>query len=156
MRAHANDKAALLLSVLEAAPQIESDTIILLTTRMSPEEIAAHGFYHLLYEVELHDSIFFTLYPDRGDLSAYFCLDASNCLIHGRERRAFALSELAELLPQSLVIALKPDLSAEIIADPLAYFALDSDIAYDANQLYEADAPLPPRAESMLGHARQP
>ena len=45
------------------------------------------------------------------------------------------------------------DLSVELIQDPATYLGLDFDAPYDASLLYNADAPLPSRASTMLGAA---
>ena len=56
-------------------------------------------------------------------------------------------------LKRTLVFRLNDDLSVDLIEDPAAFLGLDIDIPYDASQLYDADAPLPPRATTMLGAA---
>lgn len=58
------------------------------------------------------------------------------------------------LLQHTLVFKVNADLSVELIEQPAAYLGLDSDLPYDPTLLYDQNAPLPPRAVTMLGSAQ--
>ena len=149
----ANNKAILLGNLMQLAPQINSDTTILLTADMTREELDATDFYEFQYSFNLDNSILYILYGDGVPVTSYFCLSAGICSIAGGEVTLFSVESPQDLLKRTLVIKLNEDLSVELLDDPASYFALGADIAYDATALYNPDAPLPPRASTMLGVA---
>ena len=48
---------------------------------------------------------------------------------------------------------LNEDLSVELVEDPAEFLGLELSAPYHASALYDADAPLPPRAATMLAAA---
>ncbi len=149
----ANNEAILLGNLMQLAPRINKDTTVLLTADMTREELDATDFYEFQYSYSLDNSILYILYGDGVPVTSYFCLSAGICSIAGGEETLFSVELTQDLLKRTLVIKLNEDLSVELLDDPAGYFGLDTDIAYDATSLYDPDAPLPPRASTMLGAA---
>ena len=148
----ANNKARILYGVLEKAPAVAPSAKILITTEMDLPDLSASGIFEFVHR-KMVNIVFYLLYGDSRPESASFCHATRICdLPDGQYGRLDALV-LGELLPQALVFRLNPDLSVDLIEDPAAYFGLDIDPTYDVSGLYDPDAPLPPRALTMLGAA---
>ena len=150
----ANRKAALMRDVLEIAPQVAPDTILILAAEMSIERLAAtdladyHNFGHAA-------SVFYTLYQPHPPAHAVLCLPGPWCF-YPRDRLDWYLDSddfIKKYLENILLIKIHEDLSVELVEQPAAYFGFDSDLTYDARRLYNPNAPLPPRAATMLGSA---
>ena len=148
----ANSKAALLHNVLEIAPRIRPGTILILMAEMSLGEfeatdLVAYSGYGVV------NSIFHILYQPHPPVHAALCLQGPWCSYP----RDFLLQSsddfIKKHLPNILLLKINEDWSVEPVEQPAAYFEIDSDLPYDANRLYSPDAPLPPRAATMLGSA---
>ena len=61
------------------------------------------------------------------------------------------ITDWADHLSDTLVFLLHEDLSLELVTEPETIFSAFDDLNYDANRLYNPDAPLPSRAYTMLG-----
>lgn len=149
----ADNKAELLHNLLNAAPHIEPDTVVLLTADLTREELDATDYYELHYGRELGDSILYVLHGDRIPRTGQFCSEAASCSHLDNITDPTSPNWRDEIFQRTLVLKINPDLSIELIEDPANYFDLDIDIPYDASQLYDPDAPLPPRAGTMLAPA---
>ena len=149
----AGGKARMLYAMLEIAPKLKDETLILMTTSMTDAEFAASDVSEMRVSGGLDDSMLYTLYGDGKPANSVFCMAPDNCRVFGDERTIFSKGMAAELLPRTLVLVIHADLSVTLIDDPATYFDLPVAVAYDASRLVDADAPLPPRAHSMLGAA---
>ena len=148
----ANNKARILYGVLEKAPAVAPSAKIVITTDMGPPELSAAGIFEFVHQ-KMANIVFYLLYEDSRPASASFCQRKIICGLPDGLYKRFDAADLADLLPQALVFRLNPDLSVDLIEDPAAYFGLKTDETYDASGLYDPDAPLPPRALTMLGAA---
>lgn len=151
--ASADNKATLLRNLLHVAPHIEPDTVLVLLSDLPLEALDATDYYELRYSRELDDSILYILYGSDAPLRSHFCLEVAPCSHLKVVTDIVAPDWTAEALQRTLFLKLNRDLTVQLIDDPLDYFDIDIDIPYDASQLYKADAPLPPRADAMLGPA---
>ena len=149
----ADNKARLLHNLLKIVPSIEPDTVILLLTDMTREQLDETDFYEFGYSRELDDSMLYVLYDDRVSRTAHFCLESEPCSHLELVTDPLSPDWNEETYQRTLILKIQRDLTVEVIQDPKTYFDLDFDIAYDAGRLYDADAPLPPRATTMLGPA---
>ena len=147
----ANSKALMLMDLLELIPQINPDTVILLKTDMSQEQLDASVIYEFNYSNDLDNSMLYTLYGNGQPVHCSFCFSANRCSTFGGEETIFSAPE--EFLHRTLVIQINEDLSVQLVDQPANFFGLDSNAPYDANALYDLTAPLPPRAITMLGAA---
>ncbi len=149
----ADNKAILLRNLLNVAPHIEPDTTVLLITDLTREELDAADYYELHYSNELDDSILYVLYNNRVPLASHFCLETVPCPHWDNVTNPTSPNWSEETFQRTLFLKINQDLAIELIKDPVNTFDLDIDIPYDASQLYDPDAPLPPRAETMLAPA---
>ena len=147
----ASAKAAFLQSVLEAAPAIYPDTQLVIMTELPIERLRESQIGEFVRK-EILNGALYTLYEkSRAPELAYMCFQAPYCSLFTGEPTIYSPRVSKELLRRTLVLQLKEDLSVELMQDPVAYFGWDVRMDYDAGRLYAANAPLPPRAESMLG-----
>ncbi len=149
----ANSKARMLYQLMETVPRIEEDTVILLTTDMSKEELAASAISELRYSNDLDNSMLFLLYGNGAPVQSTFCVDEKECSVFGGEKTIFS-SDSPELHQRTLALNIAADLSVTLIEDPAERFGLDRNPSYNVNLLFDRDAPLSSRTEKMLAAAR--
>ena len=150
----ANSKARMLYQLMETVPRIERDTVILLTTDMTKEAFAASAISELRYSNDLDNSMLYLLYGNGVPVQSSFCIDEEECSTFGDEETIFS-SDSPELLARTLVINISPTLYVDLVEQPVARFGLKSSSSYFAGLLYKPNAPIPQRAATMLGSARQ-
>ena len=147
----ANSKALMLMDLLELIPQINPDTVILLKTDMSQEQLDASVIYEFNYSNDLDNSMLSTLYGNGQPVHSSFCFSANRCSTFGGEETMFSAPE--EFLHRTLVIQINEDLSVQLVDQPVDYFGLATDVSYDAQKLYDSAAEVPSRVYTMLSVA---
>lgn len=150
----AHSKARMLYQLMETVPRIEADTVILLTTDMSKEELAASAISELRYSNDLDNSMLFLLYGNGAPVQSTFCVDEKECSVFGGEKTIFS-SDSPELLQRTLALNIAADLSVALLEQPAEHFGLDSNLPYNVDRLFERDAALSPRSVKMLASARR-
>ncbi len=147
------DKNALFLrQILELVPRPNPDTYLLMITPMTRVELADKQISHFSYST-VFTSALSTLYADHAPADSFFCRFYHRCSWRWGKSDLFELHEHADYWQDTIVLELRRDLVVELVEDPFTRYGWDIDIEYDPSQLYDADAPLPPRANSMLGAA---
>ena len=144
----ADAQARVLWRVLEAAPRPHRDSWLLLVTDMDTAELAQRK---IPFPASTFADALDQLYEEHAPLDSWLCRQSGLCSV-GRLGRSDWVRD-AGLLNRAIVLELHRDLTVELIADPAARLDVDMDGDYDASRLFDADAPLPPRAHSMLGPA---
>jgi len=71
----ADSKARMLYQLMRTIPQIDEDTVILLTTDMSKEEFAASAVSELRYSNDLDNSMLYVLYGNGVPCQSTVCID---------------------------------------------------------------------------------
>lgn len=150
----ADSKARMLYQLMETIPRIKEDTVILLTTDMTKEELAASAISELRYSNDLDNSMLYVLYGNGLPIQSTFCVDKGECSTFGGEKTIFT-SDSPDLLQRTLVINIAADLSVALVEYPSEYFGFDSRLHYDVSLLYDRDAGISSRARSMLTSARR-
>ncbi len=148
----AQAKARILHQVVSLAPAVAPGTQIALITDMSNAELGEKGIFELLNN-DMLNSALYVLYQGAGPEVAYFCAERSKCGVFSGDETLFEAADPAQLLRRTLVVLLREDLSVELIRDPKAFLRFTGDINYEADGLYDAFAPPPPRLATMLGPA---
>ena len=148
----ANSKARMLYQLMRTIPRIEEDTVILLTTDMTKEELAASAISELRYSNDLDNSMLYVLYGNGLPIQSTFCIDKAECSTFGGEETIFT-SDSPQLLQRTLALNIAADMSVTLIDHPADAFGLGSRVAYDVRPLYDRGAPIPSRASSMLASA---
>ena len=145
----ANSKARMLYQMMEAVPRIKQETVILLTTDMTKEEFATSAISELRYSNDLDNSMLYVLYGNGVPVQSSFCIDERECSTFGGEETIFS-SDSPELLRRTLAISIAEDMSVALVEHPAVYFGLESHAPYDINLLFDRNAPLPTRSQTML------
>ncbi len=148
----ARAKAHVLYQVLEIAPKLAPGTQVALVTDMGHAALRARGVFDLLHN-DMLNSALYALYQADASEYAYFCHSIDQCGDFSGDETIF---DAPDLLARTLVFALQDDLSVDLIADPAAYLSIDQAPPYELGALYEAEAPLPPRASTMLARFSTP
>ena len=149
----ANAKARILRQILELVPAPRPDTHIVLVTDLTPPELTDMQVVELI-RMDTLDVALQVLYgKSHAPQLAYVCLQRPYCSLFTGDDTIYTAAADGGLLQRTLLLRLNADLSVALIEDLAAYLALDADIDYDAGRLFDKDAPLPPRADSMLGAA---
>lgn len=143
----ANNKAIILHDILEIAPQIEPDTHLIIAAQMTKEQFEALDIFELSRAYVIH-SAFHVLHQDHAPPAhSQFCLRELTWVCSRPH------VQIEPHLQNTLLFKINKDLSVELVEQPSVYFGFESDPTYDSNRLYHRDAPLPPRASTMLGSA---
>ncbi len=154
-RESAYSKARILHQVMEIAPAFAPNAQLALITELDRMALGERGIREFI-AADMLNSALHVLYQERAPEFAYFCHTMMYCGEFSGDETIFSSSSPGELLGTTLVIVLNEDLSVELVEDPADFLGLDLSATYDASKLYNADAPLPPRAATMLGAALRP
>ncbi len=151
----ANSKAWILRQVIEQTPAIDNGTHLGFLTDMSRKELYEKKIYGLHLSYTWY-SMFYILYQDGHPSFVSLCntdLEIT-CLISG--------DELVEKIPdedyvfQNLILyRLHEDLTVELLDELPAEFNFAVHGGYYPHRLYNPDAPIPPRAITMLAADRR-
>lgn len=136
----ANNKARILAQIVQLAPAIESQTRVLVLTEMSSEEF--QGKHIEAFTSTALGHALYVIYEGQGAGRGSICPSIENCV---------PLLHRQEYLKDTIVFALDRDLNLELVKEPSTMLEAFVGIKYDLNRLYDADAPVPSRAYTMLG-----
>lgn len=147
-KAHA--KARVFYQILTEVPRLEPNSYLMVMTTMSEQELAELGLIEL-YGGNMFASAISVLYPAPNAPEGFFCYAPFSCSrgLGGR----FNWKGHDRRWPHTVVLELRPDLTIELVDDPGARFNWGISINYDPLPLIATDAPLPPRARTMLATA---
>ena len=146
----ANTKALIFRQILELVPRPQPDTYLLVITPMSRSELSKQLISAPTY-FSMFASAMSILYEDHAPVDSFFCRYYDRCSWRWGGKGLFYLHEHADHWQDTIVLELRRDLVVELVEDPFTRYGWEIDINYDPSQLYAADAPLPPRAHTMLG-----
>ena len=136
----ANNKRRVLQQIVQIAPEMESQTRVLVLSDM-PTEVRLSKHIEEM-KSNMIGSALYVIYGTETSGLGYMCLSVESCS---------PITDWADHLSDTLVFLLREDLSLELVTEPETIFSAFNDLNYDANRLYNPDAPLPSRAYTMLG-----
>lgn len=145
-------KARILHQIIEIAPAIAPGTQVVLLTAYNHIELGERDIKEFIAD-DMLNSALHVLYQDRAPEVAYTCHTMQYCGEFNGDETIFSPGAPGDLLGRTLVFALDSDYSVELVEDPGVLLGLDVAAPYDASALYEAAAPHPPRAATMLSAA---
>ena len=148
----ADAKARILYQVLELLPRPRPGTDLVMMTTVPNQRLQAAGVFELV-RGNVFDSAILTLYQENAPRAAYICVATNHCTQSNQDEMIFNTNNRERFLQSTLFLELRADLTVELIEDPATLLGLNINVPYDASLLYDADAPLPPRAETMLAPA---
>ncbi len=147
-KAHA--KAKVFYRILTEVPLLEPNSYLMVMTTLSEQELAEQGLIEM-YGGNMFASAISVLYPAPNAPEGFLCYAPFSCSrgLGGR----FNWRAHEHRWPKTVVLELHPDLTFELLDDPGARFHWGISINYDPLQLIDTNAPLPPRAHTMLATA---
>jgi len=145
-------KARILYQVMEIAPAFAPGAQLAMVTELDHIELGERGIRDFI-ATDMLNSALHVLYQDNAPEYAYFCHTMKYCGDFSGNETIFSSAAPGDLLGRTLVFVLHDDLTVELIEDPAATLGLAPEATYDASALYNVDAPLPPRASTMLAAA---
>lgn len=148
----AREKARILYRLVEIAPELAPGTEVALITAADHIDLRARGIFDFIHN-DMLNSALHVLYQEGAPKIAYACHSIDQCGDFSGDETIFRSAAPGELLRRTLVFWLNDDNSVELLADPAAFLGLDAEAPYDASALFNAEAPLPPRARTMLAAA---
>ena len=148
----ADEKAKILYQILVRAPRPHPGVDYVMMTPMNIETMREQGISELMV-AGMFDSAMLVLYQDHAPRASYICVTTADCSNAFNHEMIFDSAAPEDLLKHTLFFELRQDHTVRLIRDPISYLNLDIDVPYDASLLYDANAPLPPRAATMLGAA---
>jgi len=145
-------KARILRQIIEIAPAVAPNTQVVLVTEYDHIEMGERDIKDFIHN-DMLNSALRVLYQDHAPELAYGCHSLKYCGEFSGDETIFSSRAPGDLLARTLVFALADDYTVELVEDPAAWLKLNGVAPYDADALYDAEAPLPPRAETMLSAA---
>ncbi len=148
-RAHA--KASVFYQILAESPLLEPNSYLMVMTTLSEQELADLGLIEL-YGGNMFASAISVLYPKPNAPEGFFCYAPFSCSrgLTGRFRWG---REAQARWHKTVVLELRPDLTVELVEKPAERYNWGVSIAYDPKHIIDFNAPLPPRARTMLATA---
>ena len=140
----ANNKRRVLEQIVQLAPELESETRVLVLSQMSDEEFQQKHIEEM--KSNMIGYAMYVLYGKNSSGRGSLCTSVSAC---------YPLRDWDGYLEHTMVFLLDEDLKLELLSDPGKYIKAFEDLNYDVTKLYNPDAPLPSRAVSMLGISSQ-
>lgn len=150
--AAADRKSRILHEIVSLVPAPHAQTQLLAMTTLSWQTMQERGIWELA-EGAMFDSALWLIYEDDAPDGATFCLSQSRCGRIASDDMLLVATDRAAALQKTLLLHVGDDLHVSLVDDPAAYLGWDIDVDYDPGRLYAADAPLPPRANSLLASA---
>ena len=148
----ANIKAQILMQMMEQAPQIDPTAEVILLADMSLEDLEANNIAE--FWENMLDSAYFVLYQRDHPQFAFMCLTIiRKCHTSDLKRPRFHYLRQDTSYRDTILLRLYDDGTVKLLDElPQELGSADSG-GYDPKRLYDPDAPLPPRAATMLGSA---
>lgn len=147
--AAADRKARIMHEIVSLVPAPHAQTQLLVMTSMSWPTMQERGIWELAAGA-MFDSALWLIYEDDAPDGATFCLSQSRCGRIASDDMLLVATDRAAALQKTLLLHVDDDLQVSLVDDPAAYLGWDIDVEYDSSRLYTADAPLPPRVNSLL------
>ena len=148
----ANSKASILLQAVEQAPALDSDTHVILLTRLTGAELRAKNVSKL--RTNMVKSAFHILYEEDSPELAFLCIIDVRCFVDLVDLPGFQLHEDLDY-SHVVLFLIHDDLSVELRRELPPELNDGQNHTYDPEPLIDTSAPIPPRALTMLASARR-
>ncbi len=149
---NANNKAKILLQIVEQAPDIDPDAYVILATEMLGTELRAKGLSEFRTGAFL--SALRVVYQEMDLKYAFICIVNKRCFLDEYTTQVFHLKQTTDY-SNAVLFRLSDDLSVELLAELPPEFGGLSNDSYNPGRLIDTSAPVPPRALTMLASARR-
>ena len=143
----ANSKGHILGQILRIAPEIGSQTRVLVISAMPPEELRRKHIGEMI-ESDMIGNALSVLYRGKTSGKSYLCISVQTCPPLNRWSWQDHLEDI-------IIFLLHQDLTVELVEMPSAFIRAYAGLKYDVTKLHNPDAPVPSRAYTMLGLSKQ-
>ncbi len=148
----ANNKALILLRIVEQAPAVDPDAYIILVTEMLGTELRVKGLSEFRTGAFLN--ALRVVYQDPHLKYAFICIIDKRCFLDEYTTQAFHLKQNADY-SNVIFFHLRDDLSVELLRELPPELGSEDNHSYKPDRLIDASAPIPPRALTMLASGRR-
>ena len=142
-------QARTLRQILEGAPALDPDALLILQTDMGLRELGDRHFYD--FRRQIFDNAIYLLYQDARPAKAVFCHSGVQCHPVDWELKAVRIGEVVTDASKLVLMRLHDDLRVELLREIPPELGIANPESYNPDALIDYDAPLPPRAFTMLG-----
>ena len=139
----AKNKQHVLAQILQFAPELASQTRVLVINTMSLEELRQKRISEMI-KSDMIGVALTVLHRGKTSGIAQLCVSVEDCPPLNRWVWRDHLDDI-------IVFLLNSDLSLELLERPSEFIDAYSDVSYDLTRLYDPNAPWPSRAYTMLG-----
>ncbi len=148
----ANNKARILLQIVEQAPAIDANADVIILTEMLGTELRAKGVSEM--RTGMLNSAIAVLYDHEGPNLTFVCIIDKRCFKDELGLLAFHLRDDTDF-SDIVIFRLNEDLSVELLRELPPELGGASNASYKPDRLIDTSAPIPPRALTMLASARR-
>ena len=149
---NANNKAKILLQIVEQAPAIDSDAYVILLTDLLGTELRARGVSE--FRTGALRSALRVLYQDPNLDYVFICIIDKRCFLDDYATQEFHLQQSTDF-SDVVLFRLDEDLTVELLRELPPELSREQNHGYKPERLIDTSAPLPPRAHTMLASARR-
>ena len=149
---NANNKAKILIQIVEQAPAIDPDAYMILITELLGTELRAKGVSEFRTGAFLN--ALRVVYQDPDLKYAFICIIDKRCFLDNYSTQTFHLKQNTDY-SNVVLFRLNDDLSVELLRELPPELGGSSNDSYNPDRLIDRSAPIPPRALTMLASARR-
>ncbi len=146
----ANNKARILLQIVEQAPTIDANADVIILTEMLGTELRAKGVSEM--RTGMLNSAIAVLYDHEGPNLTFVCIIDKRCFKDELGLPPLHLQDNADF-SNLVVFYLHDDLSVELLHELPPELGGANNVSYKPESLIDTTAPIPPRALTMLASA---
>lgn len=147
----ANNKAKILLQIVEQAPAIDPDAYVILATEMLGTELRDRGVSE--FRTNAFHSALQVVYQDADLRYAFICIIDKRCFLDEYTSQEFHLHKDLDY-SNVVLFRLRDDLSVELLRELPPELGGEVNDSYSPERLIDSSAPIPSRAFTMLSSAR--
>ena len=148
----ANRKAKILLEMVELAPALHSEAVVIMLSDLSMKQMLEDGIVE--FESNMLDSALYTLYEDKRPRFGFLCIVAKRCHPNDISLIEFRLDSETDF-SNLVLFRLFDDLRLELLGELPPELDNGQNDTYNPYLLIDTSAPVPPRALTMLASARR-
>ena len=148
----AGDKAFVLEQIVNSAPAFDSKAKVILWSMMSREELEDKLVREL--STKMLNSAIYVLYQKKSPNQAIFCIFGDDCYPRDGELTDIEFQNDSDY-SNIVLFRLNEDLSVELHYELPSELGAEDNKTYNVGRLVELTAPIPPRANSMLGLSKE-
>ena len=132
-----------LRQLVDQAPAIDSDALLILLTDMGLRELGDNNLYG--FRRNGFDSAIYIVYQDARPRYATLCWDGRNCNHSDFDLKSYDIRDVVTDTSKLILFRLRDDFSVELLHELPAELGIEDADNYDVGRLIDTSAPIPPR-----------